>query len=609
MKKILLLVIIFSFSTYLFSQANSKDSTSDDRYKNLTLDDLKKEYSKFRNELDAVKKDIDILKERTEWFTFNISGYVKVIYGVNVWSRLGYTDSNGNVLGGFDTNHPITHGFDYENRIHFKMNLGNKIIASSKSEDDLGTEIGISLKIQSLGISDLKPSGNYYSWQAYDDQGNITTVYAPRMPGTNANGDSGSNVVFGNFLIVLDEAKVKNILGTGFFVNYSDVKQVATYYGATGLADSLILNNEYFNNGFVLDSSNKDKVATLYYSFDPQNKPGYDWGNYYTPECQVSQAMSLWSNDMLQTNPNDPFNSKINQSPHGISFGYDSILSGDKIEGAKLYLEAGAASKDAFDPKYYEDQNIDYGFFIKAEPKFYNAKFMFDPKLNISYAFQTQTTQDEPWPWSTFAAALALPISYNFNKTDKFKLELDYDLNVNIVTAELASLVSFSSEFTFLNNKMNISLPIIYSFKNNGGSGFQRIGNEDSSGNANIPGQQYIDQLYDDHILNLGFITTFDSRNLLGDIFEYKVTNKIYYTLMAQYGQHDNPNNPGGISDPEQYFFEILRNEIILNNLNVHKLSLYIETGLGYLTNAKMVDSTTNFGFIYNREHRYIYVY
>ena len=43
----------------------------------------------------------------------------------------------------------------------------------------------------------------------------------------------------------------------------------------------------------------------------------------------------------------------------------------------------------------------------------------------------------------------------------------------------------------------------------------------------------------------------------------------------------------------EVYFFELLRNEFILNDLGPKKISMYIDFGVGYTSNAKLIDSNT----------------
>ena len=96
------------------------------------------------------------------------------------------------------------------------MLLGNKIIASSSETGDYGTEVSIELKIESKGVSEIKPEGSWYVVEGRDDQDNTVDIYMPR------NERSGSNVIFGNFSLVVSEAKVKNILGSGFFINYKD---------------------------------------------------------------------------------------------------------------------------------------------------------------------------------------------------------------------------------------------------------------------------------------------------------------------------------------------------------------------------------------------------
>ncbi|MBN1214626.1 MAG: hypothetical protein JXA99_04215 [Candidatus Lokiarchaeota archaeon] len=551
-KSFFIIIIIFILSFLCFSQAI--DPTTD----------IDKEIDKIKSEIATMKKDIEILKERTEWFSFRVSGYIKSIYGVALWSKRG---------SGFDSNAAITHGFDFDNKIRLQMLLGNKVIATSSSMGDLGSEVNIELRIKSRGVSEIKPEGSWYVVKGKDDQDNTVDIYMQR------NERDGSNIIFGNFEVILHEAQVKNILGTGFFVNYRDVQEVHQYYGITGLVDVLTLNHDYLNNGFVLDKNDYDKFATTYYSFDPED---------YEPESHTAEAMKLWSYSMLHTDPNDD---DYNQKPHGISGGFSKNLT----DGFDFFLELGASSKDAFDPKYYEDNNLDYGFFIKTEPRFYNDKIEFHPKLAASFAFQTGTTDDLWWAWSTFAGALSIPVQFNLSssKKDFIKLETNFNLNVHIVTNQLATIVSFISDFTLLKGKLNLSFPLIYSFKNAGRSGFQRVGHEDV---------YWLDQLYDDHILNIGFNIGFDSLKLFGDVFQYKVTNKFYFTYILEYDNNNYAYNYlNHFSGHERYIHDIIRNEFILNYLGPEKLVFYVEHGLCHQNNARMVDSSTQFKYTYDR--------
>ena len=594
MKKIIILFILAFMATNIYTQTVDTDSTSDNS-SNDPMEEFKRELLKLKTEINTMKNDIEVLKEKTEWFTFKVGGSIKTTYGVNLWARPIYksrTKRNGDrdlisgfahsendrIVGyGLDTNHPITHGFDFENKLLIQMLLGNKVIASSSSTGDYGTEISVSLKIKSMGISEMKPEGSWYMVEGVDDQGNSVDVYFPRYE------RGSSNIIFGNFQVVLDEAKVKNVLGTGFFVNYKDVCEVQQYYGITGIADILKLNHEYFNNGFVYARNDTDRntFASLYYSFDADD---YD---DYNPESQTAVAMNLWSNGMLKT---DPTNSDYNQKPHGFSFGYEKSLS----EGFDLFIEAGISSKDAFDPKYYEDENIDYGFFLKAEPRLHNDKFEFHPKLAASFAFQTETIEDKSWYWSTFAAGLGLPFTFKLptGKNDNITLELNYNLNVHIEEPAFSNIISFIPSFTLLDKKINLSIPFIYSFKNPDlRGGFQRIGHGDV---------KWVDQLYEDHIIHLGCIAGFDSQKLFGNIFQYKITNSVYFAYLLQSNRFD--DGKVFYETPERFFYEILKNEFILKELGPETINMFIEFGLGYENNARVVDSSTVFKYTYDRD-------
>lgn len=578
MKKFLLilytLIIIISIS---FSQDTTNDSST---VNNISTNSSESEYKdqifKIQNELNSLRKDIEMLKKRTEWFTFNLEGSIKVIYGVNLWAREDYEKYQAPY---FNKNTPITHGFDFDNNIRMSMLLGNKIISSSTSKGDYGTEITLALKIQSKAISEIKPEGSWYVVSGADDKNNPVDIYFPRYE------SGGSNILFGNFEIAVSEAKVKNILGSGFFLSYLDIMEVHNYYGISGISEVFKLNNEYFNNGFVRkDNSGDQSYASLYYSFDDDD---------YEPASEVPTAVQLWSNSMLHYNPNDE---DFNQDPHGISFGYDKSIT----DGFDLFVEFGVSSKDAFDPKYFTDKYIDYGFFIKGEPRFFNKRLEFHPKLNLSFAFQTETTDDVDTQFSTFAMGFSLPLYIYFktHEKDRLKLEFNVNLNVNIVFAQVSTLLSFLPELTILKERFFFSLPIIYSFKNRGRGGFQRIGHSDVA---------WIDQLYDDHIFNMGFILGFNSTNLFGNTFQYKITNSIYFTYIKPYeikyykdlyySDKFNLFEAG-----EYYFFEVLRNDFIFHDIGPKQLNMYFEFGLGYTKNAKVLFENTNLKYIYDRE-------
>jgi hypothetical protein len=552
-----LLITLFTFmlSFPVYSQNNATDTDPSNDVSTLKLD-----LAKLRNELTAMKQDIDILKKRTEWFDFTIEGSIMVIYGVNIWARFGTPHSAPQ----FNNNAPITSGFDFKNNLRFKMLLGKKVVASSSETGDYGTEISLSLKIDSVGINNIRPDGSWYMVNAVDDQNNPAKMYFPRFD------RNSSNVVFGNIQVVVDEARVKNILGSGFFINYKDVMEVQNYYGVTGISDILTLNHYYFNNGYVMDASGD--YGSLYYSYNPE---------FYPAQSLVSTGMKLWSGGMLYT---DLYDNHFTQRPHGMSFGYDK----DLADGMRLFIEIGVSSKDAFDPKYFTDEFVDYGFFLKAEPRFYDANFDFNPKLAAGFAFQTDTTNDKATQFSTFAMGFALPFTYNFpNKIDRIKIEFDVDLNVEIAFLKVATLISFTPEFKLANGSFNLSMPVIYSYKNAGRSGFQSVGD---------PDVRLIDQLYDDHIFNFGLLLGFDSQKLFGTFFQYKATNSIY----TAYIQSSDKNSKNKVPGPEVYFFEVLRNELILNDFGIDRLSMFFEFGLGYVYNAKMLFKNTKLKYVYD---------
>jgi len=570
--KFFLIIIFLGFCFTIFSQDDEedieyyssdtstilKDSTTKENQKESTTDILQ-----LQREIDALKKDVKELKDKTDWFSFIFEGSTKVTYGVSLWAIGGTINSSPR----FKQPLPIAHGFDFENNIRFKMDLGKKIVAQSKSPSEDGTEIIIKLKFDSLGLSKFQPQGGWYVVDATDDTGKKTQVFFPRL-------DTSSNVLFGNFYIVLEEAKVNNLMGTGFFFDYSDVKTVHKYYGVEQMVDVLKLNHTFFNNGYIADTSDDTKYDSLYYSFNPSEYSylHYD-ANSYEPYSGVSEAMTLWSNGMLKR---DPLNPNVNQRPHGFAFGFDK----DITDGFHFFAEGGIASKDAFDPRYLEDSYVDYGFFARFSPKFHSKTFVFDPKISLSYAFQTDATGDMDFGWSTFAAGLSLPfdIKLKTGKNDRLKFELNWNINAKFAIQNVATMISFLAELTLLDEKLYIKFPLIYSYKY-GKGGFLRVGNE------NI---KFLDQLYEDYLFNMSLIAGFDSKTFFGDTFQYKVSNTIHFT--AIYFEYP----------AEIYFYEILKNEFILHNLGPEKITFYLDFTFGLARNARLIDSTTEFKYKYD---------
>lgn len=569
-KNIFILIIITILSFAVNSQ-ELKNNTNDQSSDIINL----------KNEIDTIKKDIEILKEKTKWFSFDIAGSIKTTFGAAIKANFNNsepTDSQTPTLNVSAINKFFSYGFDFENKIRLNMNFGNKIVASSLNKLDKGTEISLEIGISSLGISKLYPRGSWYVVKGKDDQDNTVDIYLPRYE------NNGSNVYFGNLQVILKEAKVKNIGGTGFFINYQDVTEVHQYYGINGMPEILKLNHEYFNNGFVIDSSDYHKYASLYYSFDAE---------YYEPKSEVATAVKLWSNDMLRIDPLDPLFSKYNQKPHGISFGYLK----DAAEGLNVYSEIAIASKDAFDPRYYEDDQIDLGFLAKLELKLSDKKmFEFYPKLATSFAFQTDLSDDVTVEFSTFANGLSLPFIFKLPKSgkdDKIKFEINWDVNLEVAYLKFANFLSFITEFVLFNNTFFMTYEVIYSFKNSNEwanlqrGGFIRVGHDDV---------KWLDQLYDDHILNFKSNIGFDSRNLFGTNFEYRITDTVYLAFFRP-DIYSNFNQ----DHQELYLFNIFNNEFILNEIGPDKLAFFIEFGVGYTSYAKLVDSTFKYKYTYNR--------
>ena len=555
MKKIIYLFIFILFTYYIFPQDTTPDSV---RIKEIQA------------ELDAVKKDVKELKDKTSWFSFKLEASSKITFGLSMWTKSGFY---------FHTT-PITTGFDFDNRIRMSMQLSNKIVANRHylSEED-ATEISIKIKLKSLGLSELQPQGSWYVVDATTDQGKKVQVYLPRE------GSGSSNVLIGDLQFVFDEAKVSNIMGSGVYLNYSDVTEVNQYYGIFGLVDVLTLNNEYFNNGYDFFGSDqtRNNSSQLYYSFAPVfydatvfKKFRTDYSDYEA-NAEISEAMKFWNQSMLTS---DSGNS--NQNPHGISGGWEKQVS-DYIFAN---IEIGVASKDAFDPKYYEDGNLDYGFYAKGSMKMESDKFMIYPKLALSFAFQTDTTDDVEYNsgWNTLGIGVDLPfkISLPTGAKDFFGINTSWNMNVPFAYKGFSTIVSFVPELTILNGKLSFYLPFIYSYKNNRDGGFVRAGNESIA---------WFDQLDEDHVINFGFIAQFDSKDLFGDIFEYVLTNKIYFT--DNHIMYYKDNYTQFVNDPEIFFYEIFRNEFVLNQIPMgpQRISIYLDFGYGLASNARIINS------------------
>jgi hypothetical protein len=215
---------------------------------------------------------------------------------------------------------------------------------------------------------------------------------------------------------------------------------------------------------------------------------------------------------------------------------------------------------------------------------FETPKFMIYPKLALSFAFQTDTTADVAYNsgWSAMGIAINLPFSFGLptGKDDRIKFDMSWNVNIPFAFKDKgwASIVSFVPELTILNGKLSFYIPFIYSYKNNRNDGFVRVGNESVA---------WFDQISEDHVINLGFITEFDSKDMFGDVFQYILSNRIYFTdnhLMSD-------NNNQYANKPEMFFYEILRNEFVINQIGPEKIMFYFEFGYGLASNARIINS------------------
>jgi len=86
----------------------------------------------------------------------------------------------------------------------------------------------------------------------------------------------------------------------------------------------------------------------------------------------------------------------------------------------------------------------------------------------------------------------------------------------------------------------------------------------------------------------MSFIISFDSKNLFGDTFQYKISNTIHFTsIFFEY-------------PAELYFYEIFKNEFILNNVGPEKIIFYIDFTVGMVKDVRFVDSTTEYKYKYD---------
>ncbi len=542
--KILPLMLMLMSVSVFYAQDNTVDLQS-------TI-----QIAQLREEISTIRSEVEQLKAKSTLFDFTIGGSAKVIWGLNLWARGGDLDT----VPAINTLTPVTHGFDFVNTLLFNMTLGKDIIARSGEKSYNGTQIDIELKINSMGISDMRPDGSWYVVDGFDDQGNPVKIYLPKF-------ESGaSNVYFGNFQLVLDKARVSNIFDMGIFINYSDVMEVHKYYGVNSMVEVLKLNHDYFNHGFANGGS-------LYYAFDD-----YD----YDPIAEESEAVDIWSKSVLYLDPADPIRSRANQRPHGVSFGYDSanMLS----NYFRFYIEGGISSKDAFDPKFFSDLYLDYGFFVRTDLLIKDNKaFTFHPKIALAFAFQSDSVEDlDINAGKVFSSSISIPLTYQFNQKDHINVEFDWSINYHIDRSAVTTMIAFYPELTLFNQSFFVKIPFMYSFKN-GTDGIIRVGHEDV---------KWIDQTYDNHYFNLEFIIGFDSQKLFGDMFRYKFTNKMFYTHLKS--DTRNINFANQVPPGEHYFYEIIENMFSFYELgdstwSIKELSLYLNFGLGYTNNARII--------------------
>lgn len=522
---------------------NSTKDTKEDVTSEMKLEELQKK-------LDKISTDIEKLKFQSSFLNFDIGGSLKVTWGIN------FPDNPfGFLAGKNDIKNPI-HGFDFENKLDLKLSLNNKYFNKKAGSSDDFAEINFKFKMKNIKPVpyDYRPtSGDYYEVDAKNQDGESVKIYFPR----NNEDKNKAHLQVGNYEFILEQARLSNLLGVGFFINYSDVTQVNTYYGIDSSVETLKLNHDFLNHKFF---NNKE----VFFSFDYED---------YAPESVIAESMNLWSDDMLTDQ----------QEPHGISLGYE----GDISDNFHFLFEGGIASKDGYDAVENKDDTLDYGFFLKSEADIRTSKVFVAPKVNFGLAFQTDTQKDEDNTWGTFSFSFDLPVQYKINKTDYVNIRNSFTCNTHFAHTNVALVYSLIPEINVLYNCLNFSLPIQYWFQDSDnksfGGGFYRL--------ENLEHQVYT-QFYEQHIFNLAFVSSFRSNYLFGNTFELKIKNTIQSTLT--------------FSDEEEYFFyDILRFQFDWNQVPfagsyvvMESVQLFHDFGLGVAHNVRMAE----IGQIYDDE-------
>lgn len=536
--------LIFILSIIIVLPIFAQDSLIEDE---TVTNKTENRIEKIEEDIKIIKNDITKLKESTQWLNFSLSGYARIAWGITFDGPMYYMFYNSSALR-------VAHGFDFDSNFDINFDINKTVFQTNNSEKNAEISFKFKTKTVKPAPYSYEPDGSWYMMDAVDDDGNEVKVYFPKYE------DNDQPLRVGNIEFALEEAMIKNILGFGVFGNYSDVTQTQQYYGIEPMTEVLTLNHKYFNNGFI--NTNGNRTGNLYYSFDNSD---------YEPNAKVSESVKFWTSDMLSEY----------QKPHGFSAGIDN----DITRNFNLYVEAGIASKDAFDPKYDQDKELDYSFFINAEPLFHSGGFEFHPKLAFTAAFQTQTTGDYNTSWSTMNFALSIPIVIPFSKNSSnfLRLEINNNLKHHIATQDTAYFFSFNPELSVLDGMLNFKMPIQYSYKNKTG-GFLLVEN------ANI---YSIDQIREEHIFNMGINIDFSTKHLLSETFEIKFANDLYIT---------------SVNDlyTETFFYEILKTDFIFKNVPflglsyyINKIALFVDFGFAVAHNARVESIFENDGELY----------
>jgi hypothetical protein len=141
-----------------------KEKAAEDVTAEMKLDELQKK-------VDNLSGDIERLKLQSSFLNFDISGSLKVTWGIN------FPDNPfGFLAGQTEVENPI-HGFDFENNLDLKLSLNNKYFNKKAGSSDDFAEINFKFKMRNIKPIpyDYRPtSGDYYEVDAENQDGEMS---------------------------------------------------------------------------------------------------------------------------------------------------------------------------------------------------------------------------------------------------------------------------------------------------------------------------------------------------------------------------------------------------------------------------------------------------